>query len=90
MLPRTSIEVNQTRLAVLHDVYRLCLTPPPAAPDVVISGHTHRPLQEENQGVLYLNPGSAGFPKSGQPASVALLQIEGQSLLQTKIIDLEE
>ena len=73
------IECHQTRLAVLHDVFRFRLRPGDAAPDVVISGHTHRPLQEEKQGVLYINPGSAGYPKYGQPATVALLQIKGQS-----------
>ena len=73
------IEFNQTLLVVLHDVYRLKLAPNNAAPDVVISGHTHRPLQEQNQGVLYINPGSAGYPKYGQPATVALLRIKGQS-----------
>ena len=73
------IEFNQTLLVVLHDVYRLKPGPNNATPDVVISGHTHRPLQEENKGVLYINPGSAGYPKYGQPATVALLQIKGQS-----------
>ena len=75
-----SIEFNQTHLVVLHDVYRLESGPNIVAPNVVISGHTHRPLQEENQGVLYINPGSAGYPKHGQPATVALLQINGHTL----------
>lgn len=83
-----TIEINQTRLVVLHDVFRLKLKPGNAAPHVVISGHTHRPLQEENRGVLYINPGSAGYPKFGQPATVALLQIKGQSL-QARIVELE-
>ena len=74
-----TIEINQTRLVVLHDVFRLKQKPANAAPRVVISGHTHRPLQEENRGVLYINPGSAGYPKFGQPATVALLHIKAQS-----------
>ena len=82
------IEINQTLLVVLRDVYRLILELNNAAPDVVISGHTHRPLQEENQGVLYINPGSAGYPKYGQPATVALLQIEGKSFRAT-IVELK-
>ena len=84
-----TIEVNQTRLIVLHDVYRLKLKPNHAAPNVVISGHTHRPLQEDDRGVLYLNPGSAGFPKFGQPATVALLQI-GENKLQARIVELKD
>ena len=85
--PEEIIEINQTLLVVLHDVFRLKLKPNHAAPDVVISGHTHRPLQEENQGVLYVNPGSAGYPKYGQPATVALLQIKGESL-RAQIVEL--
>ena len=86
--PEEIIEVNQTRLIVLHDVYRLTLNSHDVPPDVVISGHTHRPLQEENRGVLYINPGSAGYPKYGQPATVARLLLKEQSL-QAKIIELE-
>ena len=82
------IEFNQILLVVLHDVFRLKPRPGMVAPHVVISGHTHRPLQEENQGVLYVNPGSAGYPKSGRPATVALLQINGQSL-QAQIVELK-
>lgn len=81
------IEVSHTRLLVLHDVYRLALNSQDARPDVVISGHTHRPLQEDNEGVLYINPGSAGYPKFGQPATVARLLIKEQSR-QAEIIEL--
>ena len=82
------IECNQTLLVVLHDVFRFNRKPGQAAPDVVISGHTHRPLQEQNQGVLYVNPGSAGYPKFGQPASVALLHIKTQSP-RARIVELK-
>ena len=81
------IEFNQILLVVLHDVFRLKPRPGMITPDVVISGHTHRPLQEENQVVLYVNPGSAGYPKYGQPATVALLQIKGESL-RAQIVEL--
>ena len=84
-----SIEFNQTHIVVLHDVYRLESGPNIVAPNVVISGHTHRPLQEENKGVLYINPGSAGYPKHGQPATVALLQINGHTL-EARHIELKD
>jgi putative phosphoesterase len=58
-----TVEINQTLIVVLHDVFRLKSKPDAVAPDVVISGHTHRPQHEENQGVLYINPGSAGYPQ---------------------------
>ena len=83
------IEFNQIQLVVLHDVFRLKRKPGRTAPNVVISGHTHRPLQEENQGVLHVNPGSAGYPKYGQPATVALLQIKGKTL-EARFIQLND
>ncbi len=83
-----SIEINQMVLTVLHDVCRLNIKSDDTAPDVVISGHTHRPLNEQNQGVMYINPGSAGYPKFGQPATVALLRIKGQSF-QVRIVELK-
>jgi putative phosphoesterase len=84
-----TIEVNQTLVHVLHDVYRLKFKPHYTQPRVVISGHTHRPLQEKIRGVLYVNPGSAGYPKYGQPATVALVQIKGQ-ILRAQIVELDD
>jgi putative phosphoesterase len=84
-----AIKISQISLHVVHDAYRLKLKSSEGEPDVVISGHTHLPLQEENQGVLYINPGSAGYPKYGQPATVALLQIKGESL-QARIVELKD
>ena len=84
-----SIEINQMVLRVLHDVYRLDIKSDNTAPDVIISGHTHRPLKEQNQGVLYINPGSAGYPKFGQSATVALLRIKGQSF-QVRFVELND
>jgi putative phosphoesterase len=43
---------------------------------VVISGHTHRPHIERRSDILYLNPGSAGYHRKLDPASVGLLFIE--------------
>jgi putative phosphoesterase len=83
------IECNQTRLAVLHDVFRFRLKPGDAVPDVVISGHTHQPLKEDNQGVLYINPGSAGYPRYGQPAMVALLQMSGPTV-NVRFVELKD
>ena len=80
LVSEETLKISKTLIVVLHDVYRLTLKSDNPAPHVVISGHTHRPLQEENQGVLYINPGSAGYPKYGQPATVALLQIKEHTL----------
>ncbi|GAB4244620.1 MAG: metallophosphoesterase family protein [Thermoleophilia bacterium] len=43
--------------------------------DIVVFGHSHRPLEERVGGVLYLNPGSVGPRRFGLPRSLALLTL---------------
>ncbi len=45
--------------------------------DVIIYGHTHKPLIETHGGTLVLNPGAAGPRRFSLKPSVALLTIEG-------------
>src|SRR5438034_823743 len=54
------VQVGDVRLYVLHSIRELDLDPAAAGFRAVISGHSHRPSVEEREGVLYLNPGSAG------------------------------
>lgn len=42
---------------------------------VIVTGHTHRMASEEREGVLCLNPGSAGPERFGHPRTVARLHI---------------
>jgi len=44
-------------------------------PDLVIFGHTHRPLHENFNGVVFFNPGAAGRPRFGSIPTVGLLEI---------------
>jgi uncharacterized protein len=63
-------------------LHRFYAALPEPRPHVVIYGHTHRPLREQYQDVLFLNPGSASFPRGTMfgvghaTLSVALLHIE--------------
>jgi uncharacterized protein len=43
--------------------------------DVIVFGHSHRPLEERADGRLYLNPGSAGAPRFGLRPSIMLLTL---------------
>jgi putative phosphoesterase len=54
--------------------------PLPDGVQVVIVGHSHKPLIQTIDGVLYINPGSAGPRRFKLPISVALLHIDGQGL----------
>ena len=82
-----SIKINHIRIKVIHDVYQLDINSKVNAYHVVIYGHTHRPQVENQQGVLFVNPGSAVQPRHGYPPSVALLAIKGDTI-KARLIDL--
>ena len=60
---------------VIHDRGDLTLDPLAAGFDMVVSGHSHRPLIETVDGVLYLNPGSAGPRRFRLPITLALIEV---------------
>ena len=73
---RLDLLVGEVAIHVLHDVKRLDFDPAARGTAVVIAGHSHQPLIEQRDGVLYLNPGSAGPRRFSLPISLALLDIE--------------
>jgi hypothetical protein len=80
-LPITEVvEVGDVHLYVLHDLAALDLDPKAAGFAAVISGHTHRPVAHVRNGVLYLNPGSAGPRRFNLPTTMARLEIAGDRL----------
>ena len=70
------VETDGRSLYVLHDLKELDLDPRAAGFDAVIAGHSHQPRIERRDGVLYLNPGSAGPRRFRLPIAVAWLAIE--------------
>lgn len=80
-LPQTAvIQVGGVTIYVLHDLYRLDLDPQAAGIRVVVHGHTHVPEIIYKNDVLYLNPGSAGPPRSSRSPSLARLRIQGEEV----------
>jgi putative phosphoesterase len=80
-LPLTQVvEVGEVQLYVLHELFALDLDPGVAGFAAVIFGHSHRPHLERKNGVLYLNPGSAGPRRFTLPVSLAYLRVQGRSL----------
>lgn len=76
MLPETAVaEAGKILLYVLHDVHTLDLNPAAAGFHIVVSGHSHQPGKFERDGVLYINPGSAGPRRFQLPVSVARLNL---------------
>jgi putative phosphoesterase len=81
------LEVGGLSLYVLHNLAALDLEPQAAGFAAVICGHSHIPRQETRNGVLYLNPGSAGPTRFQLRATVARLTIRG-GRLSSDIIEL--
>jgi putative phosphoesterase len=80
-LPRNeTIKINDKGVYIIHDVGHLDIDAENDHYHVVIHGHTHRPQVEKQQGILFVNPGSAVHPSYGYPPSVALLEIKGDAI----------
>ena len=77
-LPATAeLEVDEVLIHVVHDIAELKLRP---RYRVVVSGHSHKPKMEERDGVLYVNPGSAGPRRFTLPIALGELKIAGASV----------
>ncbi|MCK9195236.1 MAG: metallophosphatase family protein [Nevskia sp.] len=64
---------------LLHDLKTLAIDPVHEGVQVVVSGHSHKPLIDQRGAVLYVNPGSAGPRRFSLPVSVARLWLaQGQ------------
>lgn len=88
-VPRTeAFEIDQVRVYLIHDLGKLDLVPEAAGFGLVISGHSHHPAIHEQNGVLFLNPGSAGPRRFGLPVSIALVRVQGASV-EAELVTLE-
>lgn len=75
-LPMTEVvEIGPTKVYMLHILQELDLSPKGSGFSIVISGHSHKPAQELKDGVLYINPGSAGPRRFRLPVTVARLDL---------------
>ena len=91
--PTEVVDINGTLFYVLHDLGHLDLDPAAAGFSGVIYGHTHRPSLEEKNGILYLNPGSAGPRRFKLPVTLAIMRVNGfdrELKVRTDFIDLVE
>lgn len=87
-LPETAVvDAGPACFYVLHNLQELDLVPEVSGFRAVISGHTHKTEQSEKNGVLYLNPGSAGPRRFRLPVTLALVEVEAKPW-QVQIIEL--
>ena len=89
-LPETAVaEAGAAMIYVLHDVNALDLNPAASGFHIVVSGHSHKPGKSERDGVLCVNPGSAGPRRFQLPVTVARLRLGGTTY-KVEFVDLEE
>lgn len=81
------LEVHGRYIYIIHNVHDLDLDPIAAGSEVVVSGHSHQPKIESVDGVLYVNPGSAGPRRFSLPIAVARLCV-GPEGVDAKVIEL--
>jgi uncharacterized protein len=74
------VAVGDHSFYMLHDIAELDLDPPTAGFAAVIFGHSHQPAIERRDGVLFLNPGSAGPRRFKLPVSIARVRVAGREL----------
>jgi uncharacterized protein len=80
-LPDTQlVQTADTKLFVIHNVKELDCDPATAGYAVVISGHSHKPSILTRDGVLFVNPGSAGPRRFKLPVAVGKLFIQNQKV----------
>jgi putative phosphoesterase len=80
-LPITElVAVGESRFFVLHEIAQLDLDPAAAGFAAVVYGHSHVPSIEIRNGVLFLNPGSAGPRRFKLPVTVVRVVVSGRRL----------
>jgi uncharacterized protein len=70
---QTALEIGGMKIAVVHELPDLRGDPVQEGIAIVVSGHSHKPSCETRDGVLYVNPGSAGPRRFRLPVTAAML-----------------
>jgi len=71
-----TVRLGRLDFYILHDLNELGSKPAPDGVTAVISGHSHRASVKSIDGVLYLNPGSAGPRRFRLPITLATLHVD--------------
>ena len=74
---RRRLELGDAPVLLLHDRAMLGTSPAAEGLEVIVFGHSHQPLAETHEGVLWFNPGSAGPKRFSLPVSLGFLEVEG-------------
>jgi putative phosphoesterase len=89
-LPMTArVDVGDRAFHVLHNIAELDIDPAAAGLAAVVYGHSHKPSIETRDGVLWLNPGSAGPRRFSLPITLARVWV-AKDVLKPEIVTLAE
>lgn len=83
-----TLRAGACTIHVVHDIATLAIDPVAARVDVVVFGHSHKPLQERRDGVLFVNPGSAGPRRFKLPISAARLRVDDEGSVEVEFVQL--
>ena len=88
-LPDTArVVVGGVTIHVVHDIADWDPAAAGGAVHVVVTGHSHQPKIERREGVLFVNPGSAGRRRFKLPVAAAELRIDARAGVSARIVDL--
>jgi putative phosphoesterase len=83
-----TLKVDEVQLLVIHDLKDLAPEPTRSAAQVVVAGHSHKPMVERRQHTWFINPGSAGPRRFKLPISIGELILDGGKFT-ARVVDLE-
>jgi putative phosphoesterase len=87
-LPETALlRFEGVAVYAIHDLKQLDIDPAAEGVRVVVSGHSHKPVQDERKGVLYITPGSAGRRRFSLPIALGELLVDGDHV-QSRVVTL--
>ncbi|WP_134166632.1 metallophosphoesterase family protein [Paraburkholderia caballeronis] len=84
------LDVGGVRIAIVHELPDLSGDPRNDGVAVVVSGHSHKPSLDRRDGVIYVNPGSAGPRRFRLPITAAMLTIDASGALSIEHMPLVE
>ena len=85
---KEAISAGPAMIYMIHILNGLDMNPAAGGFQIVVSGHSHKPGQSEKDGVIYINPGSAGPRRFYLPVTVARLDLGGRPW-KVEFIELE-
>jgi putative phosphoesterase len=70
-----NVQINGIAIHVIHNVNELDADPITEGFRAIVSGHSHKPGLVTREGILFINPGSAGPRRFKLPVAVGKLRI---------------